>query len=351
MKRASWLGMLVMAAMGCDDGTSGRDPCGAIDCFPGFACEAGECVPVDGVEGFVCVLDGATRTVEDAEAGDYEIAYRGRCEDPMKCGSPRDCFAGDECHADRCIPVPSDCACAGVFAPACGIDGLTYINACEAACVEVEVAYEGDCRFCGEDLVCAPDEECIPWPFGERPTCVWVGCDDDAQCPPAQECLTDDVCRAPAAVGPCDAAFERWYYDADSGQCETFVWGGCGGNPNNFESLEACEVACPGVRVPKLSIAPRSGRCAPSDRCPQGTPGAYAPVCGVDGNTYGNPCHAEREGVEVAYDGECDIDVTCVDRACPDGWTCDFCQTPSGDRWVCLSPFSGACLSPEASED
>jgi hypothetical protein len=31
----------------------------------------------------------------------------------------------------------------------------------------------------------------------------------------------------------------------------------------------------------------------------------YAPVCGCDGKTYSNTCHAGREGVRVVYDGEC----------------------------------------------
>ncbi len=31
----------------------------------------------------------------------------------------------------------------------------------------------------------------------------------------------------------------------------------------------------------------------------------YAPVCGVDNQTYGNVCMAESQGIEIAYEGEC----------------------------------------------
>jgi hypothetical protein len=31
----------------------------------------------------------------------------------------------------------------------------------------------------------------------------------------------------------------------------------------------------------------------------------YDPVCGCNGQTFGNSCEANREGFEVAYDGEC----------------------------------------------
>jgi hypothetical protein len=38
---------------------------------------------------------------------------------------------------------------------------------------------------------------------------------------------------------------------------------------------------------------------------PQMCPFSYFPVCGCDGRTYSNSCHAARAGVSVRQAGEC----------------------------------------------
>jgi len=69
------------------------------------------------------------------------------------------------------------------------------------------------------------------------------------------------VCELQAAVGECDATIERWYHNVNNGACETFVWGGCGGNSNKFTSLASCEDTC-SVEVKTCSLSAEEGPCA-----------------------------------------------------------------------------------------
>ncbi|XP_041098460.1 amyloid-like protein 2 isoform X1 [Polyodon spathula] len=52
------------------------------------------------------------------------------------------------------------------------------------------------------------------------------------------------VCSLDAETGPCRAMMPRWYFDVDARRCVRFVYGGCGGNRNNFESEEYCMAVC-----------------------------------------------------------------------------------------------------------
>jgi hypothetical protein len=53
-----------------------------------------------------------------------------------------------------------------------------------------------------------------------------------------------NVCNLPRKPGPCKGAFPRYYFDIKSGKCKKFIYGGCQGNGNNFVSKSVCEKSC-----------------------------------------------------------------------------------------------------------
>uniref|UniRef100_A0A8C2GLY7 Amyloid-beta A4 protein n=1 Tax=Cyprinus carpio TaxID=7962 RepID=A0A8C2GLY7_CYPCA len=64
------------------------------------------------------------------------------------------------------------------------------------------------------------------------------------------------VCWAPPRSGPCHAKLSRWYFVAQTGRCAPFMFGGCGGNRNNFESEEYCLAVCSSSVLPTMAPSP-----------------------------------------------------------------------------------------------
>ena len=54
------------------------------------------------------------------------------------------------------------------------------------------------------------------------------------------------LCRLPVDPGPCLAYAPSFWFDASTGVCLPFTYGGCEGNDNRFPTLEACYAACGG---------------------------------------------------------------------------------------------------------
>ncbi|XP_045025313.1 boophilin-H2 [Daphnia magna] len=68
--------------------------------------------------------------------------------------------------------------------------------------------------------------------------------------PQARALQLDPVCLLSPIADPtqnCKNVSVRWYFDAVDGDCEDFVYSGCGGSENVFESEFACEVRCENV--------------------------------------------------------------------------------------------------------
>ncbi|TKC43574.1 hypothetical protein EI555_011929, partial [Monodon monoceros] len=53
-------------------------------------------------------------------------------------------------------------------------------------------------------------------------------------------------CLEPQYVGLCRAWKIRYFYNAKSGHCDIFIYGGCRGKKNNFLTAEDCMKTCGG---------------------------------------------------------------------------------------------------------
>ncbi len=53
-----------------------------------------------------------------------------------------------------------------------------------------------------------------------------------------------DVCTLSVQRGRCLGNHARFYFDIASGRCLDFIYGGCEGNENNFETIEECRKTC-----------------------------------------------------------------------------------------------------------
>lgn len=69
-----------------------------------------------------------------------------------------------------------------------------------------------------------------------------------------------EQCTLPQDGGPCDGAFPMYWHDPRTGVCTPFIYGGCQGNANRFESLEECQQACQGG-TPDMDACAAPGEC------------------------------------------------------------------------------------------
>lgn len=264
-------------------------------------------------------------------------ADTGRCESFVYggCGGNANNFETREACQQRCGQPPSVCKLPADTGPCDAAIPRWHFDARSGRCAGFtyggcqgnrnNFTSEDACRKeCGGDPipVCelpAETGSCTAtfkrWHFdAKRGGCepfVYGGCGGNANNFETREacekgCSVPDACSLGADPGPCQAAFPRWFHDARTNRCELFSWGGCGGNANQFATLAECERACSSCRD-GLCLPHQECRLYKEPACPPGTacaPEAYcADSCEKLGCPAGQTCRLQQ--------------VQCVRAPCP----------------------------------
>ncbi|KAI0209676.1 Papilin [Lamellibrachia satsuma] len=251
------------------------DPCKNVRCKPGYRCEA-QIVPCDKP---LCIKTDCVPVREEWQCP--FVPFNGRINVDPTCPPP--CKEDADCPiTQKCCEAPRPCVntCQNsvypVKKPGKCLKFVSPYPPTPCARPIDECRHDGDCpgsqkccprNRCG-GLVCGPPvpvpkpRKCpklvIPFP---RPLCPIPipKCKDDADCPGNEKCCRRhicggfecgppapemDVCKLPPRRGPCRRRALVWYFDKRPNVCRRFVYGGCGGNGNRFDTRQLCEAKC-----------------------------------------------------------------------------------------------------------
>ena len=293
--------------------------------------------------------------------------------------SETDCVDNDDCPPGYyCKKAVGDCegkgicsarpdVCPLIWDPVCGCDGETYANLCLAAAAGVNVMHKGECPMPGQfrlGEIFSLNYQEKKHNADENIGIKFESVLSDSRCPIDVNCVWEgnaeveftfsknNVLRSIVLnTGIEPSKVSLFGYEIKLVRLEPPV---LSNNPPEQEDYIAYLVI---IRSPASCFdntdcsndsycAKEPGDCDGSGKCtrkPDACIQIWDPVCGCDGNTYGNECLAAAAGVNVAFKGEC------RDTRCDDGSTVLCLMIPpvcteheilaiQNNCWICVNP-------------
>ncbi|XP_024082550.1 papilin isoform X1 [Cimex lectularius] len=125
------------------------------------------------------------------------------------------------------------------------------------------------------------------------------------------ETATTDICTQPMEPGNCDTHLTRWIYDDEERTCISFLYTGCGGNFNNFETNEECMNFCVSNDIDVGPDVPTKDCRAVEDDCRRMTHCQYGIERWVDDNDCENcRCNNPCEPSPCSPHASCEVERT-----------------------------------------
>ncbi|GAB0197330.1 WAP four-disulfide core domain protein 3-like [Grus japonensis] len=199
-----------------DDSCPGSERCCSTGC--GRECR----LPVGAKRGFCPRLDPSMMTI---------------CT--VRCSKDSDCQGSSKCCSMGC-----DVHCVGSVTAKPGVcpkrKVLQTFAPCSNSCKDdTDCPRYEKCCFTGCGLGCLPPDRGTTALL--LPT-AWVH--QLGPAPSGGPVSSGDICHLPPVPGPCRGRFRRYAYNPAMGTCQLFIYSGCGGNPNNFRTVEECQQVC-----------------------------------------------------------------------------------------------------------